>query len=452
MPTYIYRAVTKNGQEVKNKVEDSSRINLIKKLKRNGLMPISVIQSNIGVSGQRVQKKKKKNIQDVDSILKKVNTTDIENKRSTRTLTLKVKIALWTSHTEKITTTHLMIFTQNFYLLKKANFNNIHALNTIIESTEKLSFRGILEDILAGVEAGENMYVTMEYYTEIFPYIYINMIKVGELSGSLTRSLEQAIKYLDESSAISKKVKDILLPNIIQFVGILVLLILGTLFAVPMVQDTFDKVGSKDTLPEITIWFSNFLDTVIEFWYIPVLFIFGVAFAIIAYIRTPRGKYNFHYFKYTMPIFGKLIYALDFERLMKAVLLNIDNGMRIQEALDISKNVVSNYVMLSMIETSINNIIIGQSWIEPFEKSELSSPMTTEMLKIGMQTDLSEMMNKMLEYLKIDIDHILEKIMKVMPQVVYSIVGVALIFFVLVVIVPLIQAYMGTFLFSAAGL
>ena len=58
-----------------------------------------------------------------------------------------------------------MVFTQNFYLLKKANFNNIHALKTIIESTENLSFRGVLEDILAGVEAGENMYTTMEYYS-----------------------------------------------------------------------------------------------------------------------------------------------------------------------------------------------------------------------------------------------------------------------------------------------
>ena len=67
-----------------------------------------------------------------------------------------------------------------------------------------------------------------------------------------------------------------------------------------------------------------------------------------------------------------------------------------------------------------------------------------------MQTDLSEMMNKMLEYLKIDINHILEKIMKVMPQVVYSIVGIVLIFFVLVILVPMIQVYMGTFLFSAA--
>lgn len=452
MPTYIYRAVTKNGQEVKNKVEDSSRISLIRKIKRNGLMPISVVQSNIGLSGQRIQKKKKKNIQDADSVLKKVNTSDISNKRSSTKLTLKEKIALWTSSGEKITTRDLMIFTQNFYLLKKANFNNVHALNTIIESTEKLSFRGILEDILAGVEAGENMYVTMEYYTGIFPYIYINMIKVGELSGSLTKSLEQAIRYLDESAALTKRVKDILLPNIIQFVGIIILLVLGTLFAIPVIQDTFDKVGSKEQLSPLTIGFSNFLDLLVEYWYIPLLIIFGIAFAIAAYVRTPRGKYNFHYFKYTMPVFGKLIYALDFERLMRAVLLNIDNGMRIQEALEVSKNVVSNYVMLSMVETSINNILIGQSWIEPFEKSGLSGPMTTEMLKIGMQTDLSEMMNKMLEYLKIDIDHIMEKIMKVMPQIVYVIVGIVLIFFVLVVLVPIIQVYMGTFLFSAAGL
>lgn len=48
--------------------------------------------------------------------------------------------------------------------------------------------------------------------------------------------------------------------------------------------------------------------------------------------------------------------------------------------------------MLSMIETSINNILTGTSWIEPFEKSGLAKPMITEMLKIGMQTDLTEMM------------------------------------------------------------
>ena len=152
-----------------------------------------------------------------------------------------------------------------------------------------------------------------------------------------------------------------------------------------------------------------------------------------------------------MPIFGQLIFALDFSRLMKAMLLNLKNGMRIQESLEVSKNVVKNYVMLSMIETSINNILIGTSWIEPFEKSGLAKPMITEMLKIGMQTDLTEMMEKLVEYMEIDIDNIMRKIMQVLPQVVYAIVGVVLIFFVLVVLVPCIQVYMGNFLFSAYG-
>ena len=218
-----------------------------------------------------------------------------------------------------------------------------------------------------------------------------------------------------------------------------------------MILNVFDEVGSSATLPGVTLWFADFIDKVIEYWYIPTLIIVAIVGVILFYINTPKGKYNFHYFKYKMPIFGELIYALDFSRLMRAMLLNLKNGMRIQEALEVSKNVIQNYVMLSIIETAINNILIGQSWIEPFEKAGLSKPMTTEMLKIGMQTDLTEMMEKLLEYMDIDIDNIMTKIMKALPQVVYAIVGVVLIFFVLVVLVPCVQVYMGSFLFDAYG-
>ena len=295
------------------------------------------------------------------------------------------------------------------------------------------------------------MYTTMEYYSNIFPPVYINMIKVGELSGSLTTSLQQAVKYLDDTNDITKKVKKIVIPNILQFTGIFIMLIVGTLVAVPSIQNVYDQVGTDSELPAITLWFQGVVNGIIANWYIPVALIIAAAAGIWFYINTPKGKYNFHYFKYKMPIFGKLIYSLDFSRFVKAMMLNLDNGMRIQDALEVSKNVVRNYVFLSIVETSINNILIGQSWIEPFEKSGLSSTMVTEMLKIGMQTDLSEMMAKLVEYMEMDINNTLDKIMRTMPQVMYSIVGVILVFFVLVVLVPLLEVYMGTFLFSAAG-
>ena len=447
MPTYMYKAITDKGVIVKNKVESSSKQNLIKTLKSNNLTPISIEQ--VSYKGITTQNKQKRNINDVHDMIKEVNTTQLGGQ--SKKLSTKEKINMYLAKTEKITTRDVVVFTQNFYLLKKANFNNVHALNTIIASTENVSFKGVLEDILAGLEAGENMYVTMEYYSNIFPFIYINMIKVGELSGSLTSSLEQAVKYLDESTALNKKIRGILIPNIIQFVLLLVMLVVGTLVAIPAIQGIFDELGSDEQLPAITLWFADFVDKVIQYWFVPTMIVLAIIAAIIFYINTPRGKYNFHYFKYKMPIFGELIFALDFSRLMKAMLLNLKNGMRIQEAIEVSKNVVKNYVMLSIIETSINNILIGSSWIEPFEQSGLAKPMITEMLKIGMQTDLAEMMEKLVEYMEIDIDNIMTKIMKTLPQVVYAIVGVVLIFFVLVVLVPCIQVYMGNFLFSAYG-
>ena len=447
MPVYMYRAISKSGQVVTNRVEDTSKYNLIKKLKRNNLTPISVVQRKGLIAKQN---HKKRNARNMDRRIEEIIAGNNRAKKN-KNVTISQKLNLALAGTEKITIRDVMIFTQNFYLLKKANFNNIHALSTIIESTENLTFRAILEDILAGVETGENMYTTMEYYPDIFPYIYINMIRVGELSGSLINSLEQAVKYLDDTTTINRKLKSILVPNIIQFILLIVMLFVGTLFAIPAIQGVFDSLGTDDTLSPLTLWFAGVVDNLVAYWYIPTFIIGAIVLAIVMYVHTPKGKYNFHYFKYVAPVFGKLIFALDFSRFIKALVLNLQNGMRIQDALDVSKSVAKNYVMLSMIETAINNTLIGQSWIEPFENSGLASPMITEMLKIGMQTDLVEMMEKLVEYMQIDIENIINRIMKVLPQIVYAIVGVVLIFFVLVVLVPCIQVYMGTFLFSAYG-
>ena len=254
---------------------------------------------------------------------------------------------------------------------------------------------------------------------------------------------------MEDSEAMTKRLRKILVPNLVMFLGLLALLMIGTLVAIPGIQKVFEEVGSEDQLPAPTLWFKGVLDDLVQYWYITTFIIIGIIVGIIIYVRTPHGRYNYHYFKYKMPIFGKLIYAIDFSRLIRAILLNLKNGMRIQEALETSKNITNNLVMLSLIEASINNILIGQSWIEPFEQSGLSSPMITEMLKIGMQSDLAEMMEKLLEYLDIDIDNIIQRIMKVLPQIVYLIVGLLLIFVTVIVLVPLIYVYMGTWLFSA---
>ena len=190
MPIYKYRAATRTGDVVEYRTDSPNKFALLNKLKTNGLYPISI--TSINVRTDKKAKKQKRNIETSNSILKQVRTEQIKKSMDNKESWFKrADNAL--QKNRAIKKRDIVVFTQNFYLLKKADFNNIHALSTVIETIENPTLKAIVEDILLGVEAGENMYTTMEYYSDVFPYIYINMIKVGELSGSLTNSLEQAV-------------------------------------------------------------------------------------------------------------------------------------------------------------------------------------------------------------------------------------------------------------------
>ena len=445
MPVYSYKAVDKNGIIITSKVQEKSKQNLIKRLKANELTPIHITQTSFGK--YNTKRNKSTNMEELMNIASESNRMENKNRFSK-----KEKFKMMINTEQKITTRDIIIFTQNFYLLKKAGFNNIHALTTLVSATENPSLRGIIEDVLAGVEGGDYMYSTLEYYSDIFPYIYINLIKVGELSGSLDESLKQAAEFLETSTNLSKKIKNILIPNIIQFVALLILMFVGSAFVVPIIENVIEEAGSTDRLPSYTIAFSNFLKNVQKTWYIPTAIIAVIVGFLVYKIKTDsRSRYKWDYFLYTMPLFGKLNFDIDFSRVANAMLLNLRNGMRIQEALDVSKNVVNNYVMLSLLEASINNIIVGESWVKPFEDSGITSTMITEMLKIGMQTDLAEMMAKLVEFMNMDINNTINNIVKVLPQILYGIVGVLIIFVTIVVLVPCITMYMGGWMFSAAG-
>ena len=98
MPEYIYRAITSKGQVVRNRVEDVNRNNLIKKLKNNGLLPISITQ--VGYKSKKA-KANRRNILDIDDIMKQANSANIMQGRVKSKLTTKEKINIALSREEK---------------------------------------------------------------------------------------------------------------------------------------------------------------------------------------------------------------------------------------------------------------------------------------------------------------------------------------------------------------
>ena len=440
MPSYKYRVLLDNGKLARGKILAYNKSHAIQSLKNENVQPISI---------KRMKDNKKYRRPDYSRVKREfiVKTANGSKKKvDLKNLKFQDIKSIDFHPFSRVTSKDIIIFVNNFYILKKSNFNNVQALEALIESTEKPVFKEIIEDILIEVQAGERIYRAMENYPKVFPVVFRNFIRVGEESGNLETALLYAKDYVESSMKLKKKVRSAVIPRILQFIGIMGVMMAAVFFGVPLLQNIYDMFDSSQTVSEATMAMLNFTTWFVSNWPI-LLFVVVIAVVIfVMYYITPRGKYNVDKVLILSPVVGELLNNVIINKFFNAMLLNLRNGMRIQEALEISKNVTNNYYFLSAIETGKANAIAGKSWLEPFEEMKLFNPMIIQMVGIGMQTDLSEMIDKVNYYIESEVNESLAKFIKALPEITYIFVGAALILFTITVLKPLIEVYMGGFI------
>lgn len=446
MPEYKYRGMLRNGKIVRGVMMAKNRHSLLKSLKDSRIQPIEVKamrEKLISESKKKIDHSKLDKIQKdlekqrIAGIKKKA---EISQKQSTASK-LGLEINLQMPKPKDI-----LVMTNSMYVLKKAKFNNIATLESLYNSTQNKKLKETIENILIGVESGASIHEMMAQYPKIFPPLYINFIRVGENSGSLDMALLHARDFMESEINLKKQIKGILLPKVLMFVGIWIAMIAALLYGVPLIQNVYDMFGVQKELPPATMWALNFSKALMKYWYIVVMLIAAIYGIFKVYLSTSIGRYEWDKMKIKLPVIGTLNLNIIASKFFKAMLLNLRNGQRIQESLESAKSVTTNYYFLSLVETGKNQLQAGGSWIDPFEADKAFPVMAIEMLKIGMQSDLVEMMDKVEEYIRQEIDESIQKTIKILPDVTYVFVGILLIFFVIVVMVPLMDVYMGGFL------
>lgn len=442
MPSYKYRALLETGKIARGKILALNKSQAIQNLKNENVQPIAIkrMKENSKKYKRPDYSRLKRDLDRNNRAALKKSKVDLKN--MTFNDLKKIEIHPFS----RVTSKDIITFVNNFYILKKAKFNNVQALEALVDAIENPNFKDVVEDILIEVQAGQRLYRAMEQYPKVFPPVFINFIRVGEESGTLDVALLYARDYVESSIALKKKVRAAIIPRVLQFVGIMAMMIIGVIVGVPILQNIYDLFDSTQEIPKATMAMLNFANWFLAHWYFLVLGIVAIVLVFFIYYTTPRGRYNIDKFCIRCPVFGDLNRNITLNKFFKAMLLNLKNGMRIQESLEISKNITHNYYFLSAIETGKINTLSGKSWIEPFETMEIFNPMVTQMIGIGMQTDLSEMMDKVNEYIKVEIDESIARFVKVLPDITYLFVGIALIAFTITIVVPIVQVYMGSFI------
>lgn len=447
MPSYKYRVIFENGKIGRGRILALNKTQAIESLKSEDVQPIMIKRQK--ENKKRYKKFDYNKVKRRNEIKEKLygNTSRRKKKKlDLKNMTLKDLSTIEFHPFSRVTPKDIIAFVNNFYILKKARFNNIQALQSVYEGTENPVFKDVIEDVLIGVQAGQRLYVTMQEYPKIFPPMFVSFIRIGEESGTLDTALLHARDYVERSIYLKKKIKGAVIPRFLQFFGIFFAMLASVVIGVPILQMVYDMFDSTKEIPAATMAMLNVANWLMAYWYIPVGII-AIAFLVFfIYIHTSRGRYKWDKFLLTCPIMGAVINNITVNKFFQAMLLNLKNGMRIQEALEVSKNVTNNYYFLSAIEAGKANTLLGESWITPFEEKKLFKPMVSEMITVGMKTDLPEMMDKVNEYIEMEIDESLARFVKFLPEFTYLFVGIVLIAFVITVVVPIIDVYMGGFI------
>ena len=430
MAKFVCKVMTPQGQNAVVTIKEKDKISCIKRLKDNDMTPIEIT----------------KKFDPFGIFTPKTKSTAVIHSRKNDNKT-KIDFNKEIKLQSKVSLEDLKKFTQEFCMLKESKFSNKDALTTIISSLENENFKSVLESVVKNVEAEMFMYKAMQEYPSVFPSVYVNLIKTGEVTGNLEEALQNAVAYIDGEMLIINKVQKDIIPNMIMFVAIIIMILIAMVIGVPVLQNILIANGNMIELPFITIVFSKIAKAILDIWYILAIIILIASLIIWRYVKTEKGRLKFDYLKYKNYIFGDITYSLDFSRFLRCLQINLRSKLRLEDALEISKNVVKNTHLLGTIEKAISNVYVGKSWVEPFEEDKLLNPIIIEILKKGNKTTMTEILTKAVEYMNFEIEIQDNKLFKVLPGISYTIVGITILLFTISIIIPCIQIYLGGFLF-----
>jgi general secretion pathway protein F len=285
----------------------------------------------------------------------------------------------------------LAIATRQLATLIAAGIPLVDALTALVDQIEQPRLKRIMGVVKQKVNEGSSLADALREHPKVFSELYVNMIRAGESSGALDIVLVRLADFTESQAQLRNKIIGAMLyPAIMVVVGIAIVSILFVV-VIPKVTKIFEDMNV--TLPwttRILIGVSSFAR---DYWYVVLVAVPLLVFAVRRFVRTPRGRAWWDRTKLDAPVFGELIRMLSLSRFAKTLATLLASGVPLLTAMDIVKNIVSNTLLADVIDKARDAIREGESIAAPLRRSGQFPPLVYHMIAIGERSgQLEEML------------------------------------------------------------
>lgn len=296
-----------------------------------------------------------------------------------------------------------IMFLRQFSTLLRAGVTIVESIQILSYQVESKPFRTILVTVGDDLRSGGTLSDALQKHPKAFEPLVINMIRAGELSGTVDDSLDRLAEHYEKSHMTKQKVVSALsYPIIVGIVAIGVVLFLLT-FIVPMFVGLFESVGGE--LPWLTQFVLRASNFMVAYWYIVLLIGAAIVIGIIMLKSNKEGKYLLDTFIMRLPIFGDIVKKSALSTLTRTLSSLFSSSVPILQALSMTEKVVENEVISRVIAQSRRSLEAGGSLTEPMTNHWAFPPLIPHMIAIGEQTgSLDSMLSKVADFYEKEVE------------------------------------------------
>lgn len=330
----------------------------------------------------------------------------------------------------------LIMLSRQLEVLLNAGVPLVRALSVAAEQSRSPRLARAVEDVRKSIEQGHLLSEAMEAQPKIFPEIFVNLVRAGELGGLLPAMLARLGDLLEYENETRQKVRSaafypgIVITELALAFGVLIKLVL------PRFVTLFQGLGADLPLPtRILLGLNSVVET---YGLVILLAIGGVAAAVVLALRTARGKDVRDALLIRLPILGAIYHKTAQSRFARVLSAMLAAGIPLLSALDVAARASGNRSVAAAVQSSKGSVSDGRPLAASLEQTGMISPLLVRMTSVGEETgNLDTLLERASGYYDSEVDYAIKHLSTTIEPILLLVLGGFVLFTALAVFMPM---------------
>jgi type II secretory pathway component PulF len=328
-------------------------------------------------------------------------------------------------------------FTQHMATCLTAGITAVTALDDFQKQSDG-AFAEVIADIKGDVSSGNQLDEAFARHPQVFPPVYLALVKAGQNSGNLDNAFEELVAYLEWNENLRGQATQALIYPALLLTAIIGLFLLMMLFVIPRFSGIFDSLDTE--LPALTVAVLNTGKFMGHWWW---LILGGLAASFISirlFFNTDRGQLVRDQLLLKTPVLGGFVHKIALSRFAKTFSLIFASGIDLLQLLNLVQEVVNNKVMTRELARIRSRVASGETLTTSFNDSDSFPILIKRLISVGEKTgSLDTSLMKASEYLDKEIPRDLKKAFTIFEALVIALLGVLVCVAALSLLMPIMS-------------